>query len=71
MCMVMAEICTIGYELACVSGVGAELVCDAIITIGSARSALEIATHYTTRRKAFGAVINTFQGVSFQVAEAA
>jgi butyryl-CoA dehydrogenase len=43
----------------------------AIMTIGSARTALEIATHYTTRRKAFGAVINTFQGVSFQVAEAA
>jgi len=43
----------------------------AIMTIGAARSALEIATHYTTRRKAFGKVINTFQGVSFQVAEAA
>ena len=43
----------------------------AIMTIGSARTALEIATHYTTRRKAFGVVINTFQGVSFQVAEAA
>ncbi len=43
----------------------------AIMTIGSARSALEIATHYTTRRKAFGKVINSFQGVGFQVAEAA
>lgn len=43
----------------------------AIMTLGSARTALEIATHYTTRRKAFGATINTFQGVSFQVAEAA
>ncbi|MDD5170988.1 MAG: acyl-CoA/acyl-ACP dehydrogenase [Syntrophales bacterium] len=42
----------------------------AIMTIGSARAALEIATHYTTRRKAFGQVINTFQGVSFQIAEA-
>jgi len=42
----------------------------AIMTIGSARAALEIATHYTTRRKAFGLVINNFQGVSFQVAEA-
>ena len=42
----------------------------AIMTIGSARAALEIATHYTTRRKAFGMVINNFQGVSFQVAEA-
>jgi alkylation response protein AidB-like acyl-CoA dehydrogenase len=42
----------------------------AIMTIGSARAALEIATHYTSRRKAFGVVINNFQGVSFQVAEA-
>jgi butyryl-CoA dehydrogenase len=30
-----------------------------------------IATHYTSRRKAFGQTINRFQGVSFQVAEAA
>lgn len=43
----------------------------AIMTLGSARVALEIATHYTTRRKAFGLPINTFQGVSFQVAEGA
>jgi alkylation response protein AidB-like acyl-CoA dehydrogenase len=43
----------------------------AIMTIGSARVALEIATHYTTRRKAFGFPINSFQGVSFQVAEGA
>jgi alkylation response protein AidB-like acyl-CoA dehydrogenase len=43
----------------------------AIMTIGTARTALEIATHYTTRRKAFGKTINSFQGVSFQVAEAA
>ena len=32
---------------------------------------LDIATGYTTRRKAFGATISQFQGVSFQVAEAA
>ncbi|HOO00917.1 MAG TPA: acyl-CoA dehydrogenase family protein [Syntrophales bacterium] len=43
----------------------------AIMTIGTARTALEIATHYTTRRKAFGRTINQFQGVSFQIAEAA
>jgi butyryl-CoA dehydrogenase len=43
----------------------------AAMTIGSARTALDIATHYTTRRKAFGQVINQFQGVSFQVAEGA
>ncbi|MBT3223977.1 MAG: acyl-CoA/acyl-ACP dehydrogenase [Proteobacteria bacterium] len=43
----------------------------AAMTIGAARPALEIATRYTTRRKAFGQPINRFQGVSFQVAEAA
>lgn len=42
----------------------------AIMTIGAARPALDIATKYTSRRKAFGQVINNFQGVSFQVAEA-
>ncbi|MFO8111712.1 MAG: acyl-CoA dehydrogenase family protein [Desulfosalsimonadaceae bacterium] len=42
----------------------------AAMTIGSARPAVDIATGYTTRRKAFGATINNFQGVSFQVAEA-
>ena len=43
----------------------------AAMTIGAARPALEVATKYTSRRKAFGQVINRFQGVSFQVAEAA
>lgn len=43
----------------------------AAMTIGAARPALEIATNYTTRRKAFGQVIAQFQGVSFQIAEAA
>lgn len=43
----------------------------AAMTIGCARGALDIATHYTSRRKAFGQTINRFQGVSFQVAEAA
>ena len=42
----------------------------AIMTIGAARTALEIATRYTTRRKAFGRTLNSFQGVSFQIAEA-
>jgi alkylation response protein AidB-like acyl-CoA dehydrogenase len=42
----------------------------AIMTIGAARPALEIATSYTSRRKAFGQVIAQFEGVSFQVAEA-
>ena len=43
----------------------------AAMTIGPARAALDVATRYTAKRKAFGQVINRFQGVSFQVAEAA
>jgi alkylation response protein AidB-like acyl-CoA dehydrogenase len=43
----------------------------AAMTVGAARPALDIATGYTTRRKAFGQPIQNFQGVSFQVAEAA
>ncbi|TNF37575.1 MAG: acyl-CoA dehydrogenase [Deltaproteobacteria bacterium] len=43
----------------------------AAMTIGPARAALEVAGAYTTRRKAFGRAINRFEGVSFQVAEAA
>jgi alkylation response protein AidB-like acyl-CoA dehydrogenase len=42
----------------------------AAMTIGAARPAVDVATGYTTRRKAFGTTINQFQGVSFQVAEA-
>jgi alkylation response protein AidB-like acyl-CoA dehydrogenase len=43
----------------------------AAMTIGAARPALDIATGYTSRRKAFGQIISQFQGVSFLVAEAA
>ncbi|MBW2526598.1 MAG: acyl-CoA/acyl-ACP dehydrogenase [Deltaproteobacteria bacterium] len=42
----------------------------AAMTIGAARPALEIATGYASRRKAFGQEIYKFQGVSFQIAEA-
>jgi butyryl-CoA dehydrogenase len=42
----------------------------AAMTIGAARPALEIATTYAGRRKAFGQPIARFQGVSFQLAEA-
>ena len=42
----------------------------ALMTIGSVRPALEIATSYSSRRKAFGQIIATFEGVSFQIAEA-
>ncbi len=41
------------------------------MTIGPARAALDVATRYTSRRKQFGQPINRFQGVSFQVADAA
>jgi alkylation response protein AidB-like acyl-CoA dehydrogenase len=43
----------------------------AAMTIGAARPALDIATGYTSKRKAFGQEVARFQGVSFQVAEAA
>lgn len=43
----------------------------AAMTIGPAVAALEVAGGYTTRRKAFGRRISEFEGVSFQVAEAA
>jgi len=43
----------------------------AAMTIGAARPALEIATNYSSRRKAFGQIIAQFEGVSFQIAEAA
>ncbi len=43
----------------------------AAMTVGAARPALEIATRYTTQRKAFGRPVARFQGVSFQVAESA
>lgn len=42
----------------------------AMMTIGAARPALEIATKYTAKRKAFGKIVATFQGVGFQIAEA-
>ncbi len=37
--------------------------------IGTARAALEIATEYSTKRKAFGTAIRRFQGLSFKIAE--
>ena len=37
--------------------------------IGLANAALEIATRYSNRRKAFGQTIRNFQGVSFKVAD--
>jgi hypothetical protein len=37
---------------------------------GTARAALEVATRYTTKRKAFGKTIDRFEGVSFRIADA-
>ncbi len=41
----------------------------AAMTIGAARPALDIATDYSTKRKAFGTQIKNFEGVSFKIAE--
>lgn len=41
----------------------------AAMTIGSVRPALEIATRYTSKRKAFGQPIMNFQAVGFNVAD--
>ena len=42
----------------------------AAMTIGAARPAVDVATGYTSRRKAFRPAVQQFQGVAFQVAEA-
>jgi alkylation response protein AidB-like acyl-CoA dehydrogenase len=42
----------------------------AAMTIGAAAPAVDVATGYTAKRKAFGRPVAEFQGVSFQVAEA-
>ncbi|MEE4239880.1 MAG: acyl-CoA dehydrogenase family protein [Desulfopila sp.] len=42
----------------------------AAMTIGAAAPAVDVATGYTAKRKAFGQPVAAFQGVSFQVAEA-
>lgn len=42
----------------------------AAMTIGAARPALEIATDYSAKRKAFGTQIKNFEAVSFKIADA-
>ncbi|HDP23920.1 MAG TPA: acyl-CoA dehydrogenase [Deltaproteobacteria bacterium] len=42
----------------------------AAMTLGSVRPAIEIATRYTSKRKAFGMPIQGFQAVGFKVADA-
>jgi len=46
-----------------------ERMTSAAGAIGMARAALEIATRYSNKRKAFGRKIREFEGVSFKVAE--
>ncbi len=46
-----------------------ERMTSAAGALGLARAALEIATRYSDRRRAFGSKIREFEGVSFQVAE--
>ncbi|MCL4448167.1 MAG: acyl-CoA/acyl-ACP dehydrogenase [Actinobacteria bacterium] len=41
----------------------------AAMTIGATAPVIDVATGYTSRRKAFGQIINQFEGVSFQVAD--
>ncbi|HOO39112.1 MAG TPA: acyl-CoA dehydrogenase family protein [Deltaproteobacteria bacterium] len=43
----------------------------AAMTVGSVRPAIEIATRYTSKRKAFGMPIQAFQAVGFKVADCA
>ncbi|RLB62798.1 MAG: acyl-CoA dehydrogenase [Deltaproteobacteria bacterium] len=46
-----------------------ERMTSAAGSLGTARAALEVATRYSTKRKAFGKTINRFQAVSFRVAD--
>ncbi len=46
-----------------------ERMTSAAGSLGGARAALEIAARYSEKRKAFGARIRDFQGVSFKVAD--
>jgi len=46
-----------------------ERILPAAGAVGMGRAALEVAARYSTRRKAFGKTINSFQAVSFMVAD--
>lgn len=46
-----------------------ERMTSAAGAVGSARAALEIASRYSNRRKAFGKKIREFEGVSFKIAD--
>jgi alkylation response protein AidB-like acyl-CoA dehydrogenase len=47
-----------------------ERMTSAAGALGGARAALEVASYYATKRKAFGQPIVKFEGVSFRIAEA-
>jgi acyl-CoA dehydrogenase len=59
-----------GFQLA-IGGVGLGRMYNAGRCVGLARWALEKATGYAMERKAFGATISSYQGVSFQLADSA
>jgi len=46
-----------------------ERLTSAAGAVGTARTALEIAINYSTKRKAFGTPIRNFQGLNFRIAE--
>jgi len=46
-----------------------ERLTSAAGAVGLGRAALEVAVRYSNRRKAFGAIIRSFEGVSFKVAD--
>jgi alkylation response protein AidB-like acyl-CoA dehydrogenase len=46
-----------------------ERMTSATGALGSARAGIEVAATYSTRRKAFGRLIQSFQGVSFKIAD--
>jgi alkylation response protein AidB-like acyl-CoA dehydrogenase len=46
-----------------------ERLLSAAGAVGAGRAALEVAARYSTRRKAFGKTINSFEAVSFMVAD--
>jgi len=48
-----------------------ERLLSAAGAVGAGRAALEVAARYSTRRKAFGKTIDSFQAVSFMVADSA
>ena len=59
----------LGLGLCSISSLGIVTCGLAAGAIGSARAALEVATRYSTKRKAFGRPIHKFQAVNFSIAD--